>query len=451
MLPLIGEELIAEDTVTSLTLFQPVLTSVRAPISDYFNLIEFIEFSGTLRRLCLQGICDFYTVQFIIHHGLTNLGINSLELIRMIIEGPWLFRLLRAITCRKITLDRIDSDNFVHMDQAMDSVPFPVRLPFVGSIEDFCLFEIEDHYLIPLLHELTSFTNLKKLHLLSSSLYIFPTGERPLSAPLSRSISMLVKFSPNLEVLHLSKYIFTATSMEPIADCFVNAGSSFLKQLVIDSCVFDLEARQMFESVITSADWKIPSLELRPSLELDGARLAELVVRILTMKPINSALKRLVLSSCQEYFTFMKPLENEATLDYLELGEVPLYQLGDMPLYQWYKDLMSTLIELRGLKKLSINLIGSMPTEPLRAKTLRCLLLNHCLEEISISRIGTPGLIFEDEVNRCCNRNKCIKAWLFSPEAVLDSYLPYIIEKANKCWYSEEIVMKGLMASWMKK
>jgi hypothetical protein len=356
----------------------------------------------------------------------------------MDIAGPYLFFLLRSTGCREIRLHKIDVDELDYLNRVIDTVP----LPFEGSNKEFYFYNLGDYILIPLLHELKSFTNLKKLQVHATE-YESNQNRVALSTTVSRSICLLVKFYPTLEVLHLSKYKFTASSFEPIADCLVNAGSSFLRELVIDSCEFHNEAGPMFESTITSSAWKIPSVVLHGGT-FSPYDIAQQVSRILTMKPQNSHLKRLSLTDCRpDDFLFMEALQNEATLDYLELGVFLL------PGH--YYNFMWSLMKVRGLKELTITLYRGTEYEQLRETTLFCLDFNHCLEEVSIYVDGTPGKVLEEEVNHCCVRNKYIKGWLADPTAVPDVYLPYIFEKTKRCWHHEDTVLKGLITSWMTK
>jgi hypothetical protein len=302
--------------------------------------------------------------------------------------------------------------------------------------------------LTPLLHELSGYLNLKRLHFHSSP-FILMTERSPteMSGQLARSINLIVKSSPSLEIINFCKYSFNVSNFEPLVDCLLH--STCLQEFGIIYCVFDKKASKRFYQMLISPGWKIPSLKLAGMNNFGSYTLNRILRRILTRRDIGSALMKLKLPDYKyepHLKSCMNLLKHHATLDFLDAGEVN----GRKAL----NSLLATIPKLRGLKALSVNCLHSLCVahySSLKKTILAAVMRNHCLEDISLYYLEEfePVIFEKHQIEQFCLRNRYIKRWLSDPDEVKDQYLPFIFEQAQKYYYSPEIVMKGLVTSWM--
>jgi hypothetical protein len=436
-------ELFSDNDVTELRLYQPPCDTEYLLTGDYGPLLQFIQSSGNLRTLCLDHILDIEVVRLLLNAASMNLDIEQLVFKHMTIPGPVLFnhlqtKLYSSIHMGDITI--IDREYLVRLLQACPKMVF-------GSDVHLHLHQMDDYIITPCLHFFSGYMKLKKLHLATYKLIESSKGAPvEMSGPLSTSISNLLISSSSIECIEFHNYTFTASNLGIIAEGFRRCTS--VEVIGIFKCNFNVEASNMFEQMVISPSWKVRSLQIGNSTEFNSITIHRMFHKILNLKPRNSSLKKLKLTCWgnEEFTHLMQPLQEEASIDCLDLGII--YNSHE------FSHLLMSLPHLRGLKHLIFILSDHIrQCENYRRNMMFKFEINHCLELISVSWQSTTEGKYEDQqqFDQFCLRNRFVKHWLTTPQAVSDRLLPFIFEKALKYAYSSEIVMKGLMASWMTK
>jgi hypothetical protein len=434
-------ELLSENELTELVLSQAPTDNEHHLDGEYGPLLQFIQSRGNLRSLCLDHILDIEVIRLLLNAASMNSAIEKLGLEHMTIPGPVLFNHLQTKLYSSIHMGDLTILEREYLVGLLQEAPLVV----FGSDVHLRLHQMDEYIITPLLHYMSGHLYLKKLYL--HAYFMNECLEGPpveMSVQLATSISKLVKSSSTIECIIFYNYIFTAPNFGIIAECL--GRSTSLQEIGFFHCNFEVEASYMFEHMLISPLWKIPAVKVGHATEFNFITNHEIFHNILNSKPRNSPLNKLLLYSSgnDDYVRLLKPLEGKASLDFLDLGII------GTPID--FSHLLISIPLMRGLKVLNFILSENVRD---RLNYRRDMLLqfgrNHCLEAISVSWLGTEGRYEEHQLDQLCLRNRFVKHWLTSPQDVPHRLLPFILEKALKYAYSTEIVMKGLMASWMTK
>jgi hypothetical protein len=253
----------------------------------------------------------------------------------------------------------------------------------------------------------------------------------------SKPIQRFLERSVTVQSTQFCLYNFKASSFEPIAAGVKSSQS--LQKIVVSRCRFDSESTKFLQSIFQCPESTVQSLEISGTTGFEIS-LSSILSDIVSVKPKTSKLTKInlagdVASSQLDLATLLRPLEDDSTLEHLNLG------LLESP--KRIQELLSSIPRLRGLKEITFT-IRRFSNKRMQL-IIQAIRQNWSLEKVNCS-IFLRDASALTKMQLCLARNKSIHDWTELHTAIPTSYWPRVFASALDYEYRRNIIFMGLIA-----
>jgi hypothetical protein len=398
-------------------------------------LFEFVEKSRSLTSFTLDSMSDVRVISRFLLALSRSSTIKEISLTLLKIDAESLKRFL----CYTQSVNKLEM-SMIHLTSLTGESPghstgqTPAQIPQNRSIEELKLTDVEESSIVQVLYQFGSQSKIRRFSL--------GGGRRNpgVNASMSEGLQQFLTASDTIESIEFDNLDFQASSFEPISAALKH--SQNLQKMILKCCRFDSVCTELFKNIFQCEESKIESLKISGETKFETA-LSSVISEIISLKPKTSKLTEINLanlvrlpSSTLDLATLMRPLEEESTLEHLDIG---LYRSPAK-----VQELLSSIPRIRGLKEITFD-VRQDYYDRNKKFIVQAFKQNWSLEKVNCFRWleGVEDVL--TKIQLTCDRNKTIQKWIAASHSVPTSYWPVVFASYVDNIHRHDVIFRGLI------